>query len=101
MYQDLDPTEFKEAYENASDAVLIDVRTPAEIADSSIEGYIAMNIMEPGFAEHVAALDKDKSYYIYCRSGNRSGQACRYMATLGFERLANLRGGIIAWEHIF
>ena len=84
-YEDLLPKEFLTAYnEQLENAVLLDVRTAAEIADVNIDGHIAIDIQQPGFTEKVAQLDKTKTYFIYCRSGNRSGQACRYMATQGF-----------------
>ena len=101
MYKDLDPNEFKAAFEASTNAVLIDVRTPAEVAETNISGHILMNIMEPDFAKQIALLDRDKDYYLYCRSGNRSGQACRYMASIGFKQLANLKGGMIAWDQTF
>lgn len=101
MFNDLDPKDFKSAYEASTDAVLIDVRTPPEIAETNIPGHIVMNIMEPDFAKQIAQLDREKDYYLYCRSGNRSGQACRYMASIGFKKLSNLKGGMIAWHQEF
>jgi rhodanese-related sulfurtransferase len=98
-YEDLDPEEFLAAYKSASpNAVLIDVRTASEVEDANIEGHIHVDIQKPGFTEKIGALSKDNAYFIYCRSGNRSGQACRYMATQGFTKLYNLRGGMIAWS---
>src|SRR6185312_9974640 len=97
-YEDLGPKEFLASYKQAGDhAVLLDVRTPKEIEEASIDGHVAIDMYEPGFMEKLNALEKDKAYFIYCRSGNRSGQACRYLATQGFEKLYNLKGGMIAW----
>lgn len=101
MYQDLEPEDFKAAYENAENAVLIDVRAPQEVAQNSIEGHVLINIMDPSFPTKIQELDKDKNYFVYCRSGNRSGQACKYMAGLGFKHLTNLKGGMLAWELAF
>ena len=97
-YQDLEPKEFKAAYENTPDAVLIDVRTPAEIAVSNIEGHIDINFNDASFPGKILEIDKDKTLFIYCRSGNRSGQACRFLATKGYTKLVNLKGGILAWD---
>lgn len=97
-YQDLDVEEFKNGFETEANAVIIDVRTPAELAEGEIEGYIMINVMDPSFPNKIAELEKSVPYYIYCRSGNRSGQVCNYMSGLGFEKLYNLRGGIIAWN---
>jgi len=97
-HEDLGPKEFLAAYtEQKENAVLLDVRTAAEIADSCLDGHIAIDIQQPGFTEKVADLDKSKTYFVYCRSGNRSGQACRYMATQGFGKLYNLKGGMLEW----
>lgn len=97
-YEDLAPKEFLAAYNaQKENAVLLDVRTAAEIAEANIDGHIAIDIQQPGFTEKVADLDKTKTYFIYCRSGNRSGQACKYLATQGFDKLYNLKGGMIAW----
>ena len=96
-YEDLAPKEFLAAFNQSENAVLLDVRTAPEIEEASIDGHIDIDIQQPGFTEKVSALDKSKTYFIYCRSGNRSGQACRYMATQGFDKLYNLKGGMIAW----
>ncbi|MDX1327219.1 MAG: rhodanese-like domain-containing protein, partial [Arenibacter sp.] len=50
------------------------------------------------FITALEKLDKSKNYYVYCRSGNRSGQACAIMNKLGFENTYNLQGGIMEWE---
>ena len=49
------------------------------------------------FLYEVNQLDKSKSYFLYCRSGNRSGQACRYMKESGFNTY-NLIGGMLDWD---
>jgi rhodanese-related sulfurtransferase len=96
-YQDLDPKEFLAAFKDSENAVLLDVRTAAEIEDIAIDGHVAIDIQKPDFIEKIGALDKNKTYFVYCRSGNRSGQACKYMATQGFGALYNLKGGMLAW----
>lgn len=77
---------------------VLDVRSPMELAEGSIPGHTMINFFEPNFREEVAKLDKSKSYLIYCRSGNRSGQACALMSGMGFGDLYNLNGGIGAWN---
>ena len=88
----------KEVSENKN-AVILDVRTEEEF----IEGYIpnAKNIdiyKGQGFLDEVEKLDKSKNYYVYCRSGARSAQACALMKQQGFENASNLMGGITDWE---
>lgn len=79
------------------DTVILDVRTAGEYSSSKIKGAKNLDIMSPGFVNQVKNLPKDKTYLVYCRSGNRSGQACDIMADLGFEKLKNLSGGIMRW----
>lgn len=78
--------------------VILDVRTPNEWAEGIIENAILINILEPqSFMEEIEKLDKNKNYYIYCRSGARSGQACQVMNSIGFGETNNLSGGILEW----
>lgn len=98
-YKDISVSEFKKGIDTNPNAVIIDVRTPEEIEESCIDNHIAINIMDATFLDKIEQLDKSKTYYIYCRSGNRSGHACRIMASRGFGELYNLAGGIIAWDN--
>lgn len=95
-YRNIDVPSFK-GLMSSPDAVVLDVRTPAEIAQGKIEGAIELDFYSRDFAQKVAALDKSKTYLVYCRSGNRSGQACSSMQQQGFTKLYNLQGGMIAW----
>jgi rhodanese-related sulfurtransferase len=96
--KDITKASFKEQYEADSNAVLLDVRTPMEIADGNIEGHEAIDFFAPDFQEQIDQLDKSKNYYIYCRSGNRSLQTCYLMHQKGFTgKLVNLAGGYMMW----
>ncbi len=97
-YKNLTPSEFKKSFESTSDATLIDVRTVSEIAGGKIKGAMEMDFFATDFNQKLLSLDRNKSYFIYCRSGNRSGQACGMMSEAGFKNLFNLAGGMIAWE---
>ena len=80
-------------------AVILDVRTEDEFNDGIIENAINIDIHKgQGFISEIEALDKDKNYYVYCRSGARSGKACEVMNELGFKNAYNLAGGILAWN---
>jgi len=96
-YRDLDTEEFKAGLAADKDIILIDVRTAEEVAMGKLEGAIVIDFFATDFQQTIINLDKSKSYYIYCRSGNRSGQACQIMGGLGFEKLVNLAGGMLAW----
>ncbi len=96
---DLSQEEWAAKVVQDDNAIILDVRTPDEVED----GYIpnASNIdfyLGQTFIDELAKLDKNKNYYLYCRSGNRSGQACAIMNSLGFENAFNLEGGFMGWE---
>ncbi len=81
-----------------ADFVLVDLRTPEEVADGYIEGAVNINFYDPDFRGQLDALDRDKTYVIYCRSGGRSGSARDTMRELGFTEVYNVLGGIIDWR---
>lgn len=74
------------------DLTVIDVRTPAEFADGHLEGAELVDIYEPAFRDEIDGLDRDGSYVLYCRTGNRSGQAAAFMRELGFTEVYDAGG---------
>ena len=79
-------------------AVILDVRTEAEVAEKKIPNSINIDIYKgQGFVYQLEELDKSKNYYVYCRSGARSEKACNIMNQLGFDNAYNLLGGILEW----
>jgi len=80
------------------DFVIIDIRTPEEYAGGHIEDAINMDFYAEDFDEKLDELDRDKTYLIYCQSGNRSGKARDLMEAMGFQEVYNLIGGIARWE---
>jgi len=78
--------------------VLLDVRTPMENQMVRILDSVLIDINSPTFSKEIEKLDKSKSYYVYCRSGNRSFHAGNYMLKNGFEKVYNLEPGIIGWH---
>ena len=96
---ELSPTEWAALHSQTPEAVILDVRTEEEFDSGYIAGALNMDIR--GGAEFIAsieALDTSKAYFVYCRSGARSGQACQLMGQMGFETVYNLEGGVLAWE---
>jgi phage shock protein E len=73
----------------AEGRVLIDVRTPEEVAEGHLAGAVLLDLQRPDFREAVAELPRDEAYFVYCRTGNRSGQAVEIMRELGFTDLVN------------
>lgn len=97
--KNLTQDQWAESLKNDESAQIIDVRTEEEY----IEGYIpeAKNLDIHGgqeFIDEINKLDKSKSFYVYCRSGARSAQACAIMNQQGFDNAYNLMGGITEWE---
>ncbi|MBA7679383.1 Thiosulfate sulfurtransferase GlpE [subsurface metagenome] len=84
--------------ENDPDFVIIDVRTPEEFADSHIENAVNIDYYSETFRDELNLLDKNKTYLIYCRSGNRSGSALDIMEELNFRAVYHLSDGIIGWN---
>lgn len=78
--------------------VVLDVRTPEEFAEGHLEGATMIDFYSPDFRDRLAELDPDQPYLIYCRSGNRSGQTRAILEELEFGDVADVDGGIVAWQ---
>lgn len=90
---------WKQQLANDANAVILDVRTDEEVAEGIMPNAIQIDIYKgQGFIYKLEELDKTKNYYVYCRSGARSGQACAIMNQLGFKNAFNLAGGILEWD---
>ena len=72
--------------------VVIDVRTPAEFAEGHLAGAENIDIMAPDFVQQVQDFDREATYYLYCRSGGRSGRAADVMRKMGFDKAYNIGG---------
>ena len=78
--------------------VILDIRTPEEYAQGHIEGAVNMDYYHPGFQVELNKLDKTKMYLIYCRTGNRSGQAFEFMKEQRFTEVYHMEDGIVSWR---
>ncbi len=81
-----------------SDFVILDVRTPAEFREGHIEGAVLLDISAPDFEKRLSALDRGKTYLVYCRTGNRSLRAVQAMERLGFRSIYHMNQGIVGWQ---
>ena len=96
---DLEQDTWKNGLENDADAIILDVRTTEEFETSRIPNSLNIDFYNPEiFMQEIGKLDKDKSYYIYCRTGVRSANSCHLMNELGFANTYNLIGGIVDWN---
>jgi phage shock protein E len=92
MSIDINTKEFKEKRAEEK-GVVIDVRTQDEYKEGHLaETDYQYDLMNGEFQSQVDSFDKEKTYYLYCRSGNRSGQAARIMKNAGFEKVYNVGG---------
>lgn len=103
-FQDIDKflissEKFKQQIENGNtDTILVDVRTIEEYIDGHIGGAILIDFNKADFKKKIDTLDKEKVYYIYCRSGGRSGNSRILMNEIGIKEVYDLQGGILAWK---
>ena len=77
--------------------IVLDVRTPEEVAAGTIPGSLNYNFNAPEFKQKLSTLDKSQPYLVYCRSGNRSGKAIEIMKEMGFRRLYEMKAGFPAY----
>jgi len=93
-------SELKERMSAGEKLNLVDVREEAENAEFNIGGVlIPLGRIKNMEIDELESL-KDKEVIFYCRSGNRSGQACQILEMLGFTNTKNLEGGMLAWKQI-
>jgi rhodanese-related sulfurtransferase len=80
---------------------IVDVREPHENAEFNIGGTsIPLGKIQTMQIEEIEDL-KEQELIFYCRSGNRSGQACMFLDAMGFKNTKNLVGGMLAWQEKF
>lgn len=90
--------EWQQLLSEDKNAVIIDVRTPEEQAMGIIEKAVCIDIYKPDeFISFLEKLDKSKNYYVYCKAGGRSANACQVMDEMGFTQTYNLLGGTSLW----
>jgi rhodanese-related sulfurtransferase len=88
--------DFIEKYNSTSNSVLLDVRTPSEFLSGHIDKAINIDFENKIFLSEIKNLDVNKTYFVYCRSGSRSGQAISLMKANGIKNIYELQGGIVS-----
>ncbi len=96
-FENLNAKEFKEKLEKTKNAILIDVRTPKEYLE---DGHIPnSNLIPLQIFEYIYLGGlKDKSVFVYCRSGHRSAKASEILEKMGIKKIYNLKGGFRSWK---
>jgi rhodanese-related sulfurtransferase len=97
-FQSIDAKEFAVLINKEQNVQLLDVRSPAEYADSHIEKAVNNNWNGDNFEADAAKMDKSKPVYVYCQAGGRSKKAAGKLHELGFKKIIELGGGISEWK---
>ncbi len=99
--QNITVDELKARVEAGEKINIVDVREPHENAEFNIGGVlIPLGKVQTMQVDELEDL-KNEEVIVYCRSGNRSGQACLILDSLGFKNTKNLVGGMLAWQDRF
>ncbi len=97
--KELTQEEWREKLSQDKDAVILDVRTEEEVENGYIPKAKNIDIYKgQEFIDEIDQLDRGKNYYVYCRSGKRSAQACILMDQKNFRNTYNLIGGFMEWK---
>jgi len=93
----LSSADFINQFKNTPNAVMLDVRTPAEFDAGHIENAVNIDYDNPAlFATEIKKLDPARTYFVYCRSGNRSSKAIVLMKRESINNIYELQGGIVS-----
>ncbi len=93
----LNSVDFINKFKNTPNAVMLDVRTPAEFGAGHIANAVNIDYNNPSlFANEIKKLDPTKTYFVYCRSGSRSSQAIVLMKKESINNIYELQGGIVS-----
>lgn len=95
---EITPVEFKDRVERGDALVVVDVREAMEIEIADLPQYAPLRIPVNEFVARMDELDRDTEIVVYCRSGGRSGWAVQQLIGAGYERVLNLKGGILGWR---
>jgi rhodanese-related sulfurtransferase len=100
--QDVTPEEAHaliDAHAGDSNFVILDVRNPDEFATYHIANAVNVCYLCDDFSTSIAALDKSKTYLVYCGTNHRSPLATAAMIDAGFTSVYNMTGGLAEWEY--
>ncbi|BFR49575.1 rhodanese-like domain-containing protein [Nitratidesulfovibrio sp. HK-II] len=78
--------------------MVLDVRTPGEFSEGHLQGARNIDFTSPEFRDRVRSLNRNRTYLVYCRSGNRSSKALEVFRELGFTSVLHMDGGTLAWN---
>jgi rhodanese-related sulfurtransferase len=100
-FEELEPKEAFikiEKHRDDQDFVVLDVRTHGEYQTEHLENALLLDVNSNDFEGELDKMDKDKTYFVYCKAGRRSLNAIKLMKKDGYENLININGGIDKWK---
>ncbi len=89
---------FEKMSKKKKKTVILDVRTPEEVAEGHLAGAKNINVQDELFQQNIDQLNKNKTYLLYCRSGKRTAVAGAKMKAAGFKKVYMMDGGITSWK---
>ena len=97
--KNIDNLSWGELISQIESPIILDVRTASEFQSGHLKGAKNLDVLNTQeFVQTIENMDKKASYFIYCRSGQRSLFSCQMMDEMGFESTYNLTGGIMKWD---
>ena len=96
-YINLNSIEFQKTIQKEG-GIILDVRTPQELCSGVIENASTIDFYDHNFERKISKIPKDKTVFVYCKSGGRSSQAAKLLVSYGQAKVFNLNGGIMAWQ---
>lgn len=95
MIPEMSPAEFVRRRESGADMVLLDVREPYELALAAVPGVVHIPMAQ--VPARLDEIDPAREIVVLCRSGGRSLRVAMFLKQQGYDRVANLSGGILRW----
>lgn len=96
-FKDVSVAEASKMLKEKKNLLVLDVRTPGEVAEGKIEGATVIDFQGATFNSIIDQLDKEQPVLVYCAVGGRSSRTMAIMKEKGFKEVYNLNGGISAW----
>jgi rhodanese-related sulfurtransferase len=97
MVTELSPAALKARRDAGTGPLVLDVREGWELDIARIPDVLHIPMGE--IPTRIGELDADREIAVLCRSGGRSMQVAQFLDRSGFQSVANLTGGILAWAH--
>lgn len=96
MIEDVEPRQVAERMRSSQPPVLVDVREDWERGIAALPGSV--HIAMGQIPQRLSELPRDREIVLYCHHGGRSRQVAQWLEWQGYDRLANLQGGIDEWS---